>query len=95
MARGVTQQTALHLDSVGGHLDLVMILVNGGMSVDAVCSIGKTALHLAAKKDFKAAASLPIDNRADSWIYDINGDRLAVIMIGGEQDSEMSFATIV
>lgn len=58
------QQTALHIASRLGNVDIVSILLQHGASVDAVTKDSYTALHIAAKEGQEEVASLLLDQGA-------------------------------
>lgn len=58
------QQTALHIASRLGNVDIVSILLQHSASVDAVTKDSYTALHIAAKEGQEEVASLLLDASA-------------------------------
>ena len=59
------QQTALHIASRLGDVDIVSILLQHGAAVDAVTKDSYTALHIAAKEGQEEVASLLLDQKAN------------------------------
>ena len=59
------QQTALHIASRLGNVDIVGILLQHGAAVDAVTKDSYTALHIAAKEGQEEVASLLLDQGAN------------------------------
>ena len=58
------QQTALHIASRLGNVDIVGILLQHGAAVDSVTKDSYTALHIAAKEGQEEVASLLLDHGA-------------------------------
>lgn len=65
VSRQKEQQTALHIASRLGNVDIVAILLQHGAAVDAVTKDSYTALHIAAKEGQEEVASLLLDQGAN------------------------------
>jgi predicted LPLAT superfamily acyltransferase len=77
-------KTALQAASIGGHLEVVRLLLENGAEVKARCKSGRAALHYAAGSGHSEIVRLLPDNGASAQTEDYKG-RLA-IMLAREQN---------
>ena len=63
-----TGQTALHKASVGGHVDIIKLLLEHGVSINEVDNEGFTALHLACGAADEVAAATVLLTQGHAFI---------------------------
>tara|TARA_B110000208_G_scaffold100072_1_gene124835 strand:+ start:52 stop:672 length:621 start_codon:yes stop_codon:yes gene_type:complete len=67
--------TALHHAALGGHANIVDVLLHRGATTDVATDEGKTALHIARRWKRHDVLALLIDHGADAHLTDADGAR--------------------
>ena len=78
---GSTGQTALHKASVGGHVDIITLLLEQGVSINEVDNEGFTALHLACGAADEIAAATVLLSQGHAFIDATDQQGMSPLMV--------------